>query len=90
MALTAFHSPAQFLSQGRAQRGLANETDEEVLMARGVNLGPRSRVDPAGKARGGRTPRTEVPVPRFRAKPTRDCSPHGYGHRYRRSRRGGR
>jgi hypothetical protein len=56
-------------------------------MARGVDLGPRSRVDPAGRM-PLRQPRTRVPVPGYRAKETRDCSPHSYGQRYRRSRRG--
>lgn len=55
-------------------------------MPRGVNLGPRSRVDPAGRF-PTRTPRTEVPVPGYRARHNRDCSPHGGSQRYRRSRR---
>jgi hypothetical protein len=29
-------------------------------MARGVNLGPRSRVDPAGKAGRGKRPTTRI------------------------------
>jgi hypothetical protein len=65
-------------------------------MARGVNLGGRSRVDPAGKTNrrpfGGtnRRPKTEVPVPQRYGRMAKDCSPHSYGQRYRRSRRGGR
>ena len=58
-------------------------------MTRGVDLGGRSRVDPAGRFRT-RTPRSEVPVPQSRPRETRACSPHGGGHRMRRSRRGGR
>jgi hypothetical protein len=59
-------------------------------MARGVDLGARSRVDPAG-GRGVTQRKTEVPASRTRAKYARDCSPHnGGGQRYRRSRRSGR
>lgn len=51
-------------------------------MARGVDLGPRSRVDPAGRFGTDRPPRSEVPrrpdVPNGR----------GAGRRYRRGRRG--
>lgn len=63
-------------------------------MATGVNLGPRSRVDPGGRAnrrphRGtNMQPRSEVPVPRFAATYTRSCSPHGPGGYYRKGRRG--
>lgn len=52
-------------------------------MARGVNLGRRSRVDPAGRAnrrpKGGTNirPRTDVPVPRTGARFTRSESPFG-------------
>jgi hypothetical protein len=62
---------------------------------RGVSLGPRSRVDPAGRANrrpfGGtnRRPRTEVPGSgAARARMAKNCSPHAYGQRHRRSRRG--
>jgi hypothetical protein len=54
---------------------------------RGVYQGKRSRVDPAGRF-ATRRPRSEVPVPQIRARYARDCSPHAYGQRYRRSRRG--
>lgn len=57
-------------------------------MAQGVDLGPRSRVDPAGRFRT-RRPRTGHNVPGFPARETRACSPHGGKHRYRRSRRSG-
>ena len=62
-------------------------------MARGVNLGPRSRVDPGGRANrrpfGGTNirPKTEVPIRRFRAEHARNCSPHGLKRRGRRGRR---
>jgi hypothetical protein len=57
-------------------------------MAEGVDLGPRSRVDPAGKARGNRVPRTEVCVPsRGRGQYVKYSSPHGMQRRGRRSRR---
>jgi hypothetical protein len=52
-------------------------------MARGVNLGRRSRVDPAGRAnrrpKGGTNirPVTDVPVPRPSARFTRSASPFG-------------
>ena len=52
-------------------------------MTYGVDLGRRSRVDPAGRAnrrpKGGTniTPRSEVPVPRKAARYTRSTSPHG-------------
>ena len=52
-------------------------------MARGVDLGDRSRVDPGGRAnrrpRGGTnvTPRTDVPVPRRGARYGRSASPFG-------------
>lgn len=59
-------------------------------MAYGIDQGRRSRVDPVGKNRGGRVPRSIVPVPQMRARYAKDCSPHGYGHRHRRSRRGQR
>ena len=61
-------------------------------MARGQDLGARSRVDPGGKANrrpfGGTNvrPRTDVPVPRYRANFSRSESPFGIV----RSRRGGR
>lgn len=58
-------------------------------MPRGQDLGPRSRVDPAGRI-PTKTARTKMDIPRYQARYTRDCSPHGAGHRYRRSRRGGR
>jgi hypothetical protein len=58
-------------------------------MAKGTDLGPRSRVDPAGRM-PTRTPRTGHNTPGFRARETRACSPHGFPQRYRRSRRGGR
>jgi len=64
-------------------------------MARGVDLGPRSGVAPGGRSNrrpmGGTNihPRTEVPGPRYMARFAKNCSPHGYGQRYRRSRRGG-
>jgi hypothetical protein len=58
-------------------------------MPRGVDLGGRSRVDPAGRFRT-RRPRSEVPVPQTRGRENRACSPHGGPQRYRRSRRGGR
>lgn len=57
-------------------------------MAMGVDLGGRSRVDPAGRFRT-RRPRSEVPVPQTRSRETRACSPHGGKHRYRKTRRGG-
>ena len=66
-----------------------------MARTRGQNLGPRSRVDPAGRTNrrpfGGtnRRPRTEVPGSGSRAaRMAKNCSPHSYGQRYRRSRRG--
>ena len=58
-------------------------------MPRGQDLGARSRVDPAGRI-PTKTPRTKMDIPRFRATYTRDCSPHGPGGYYRKSRRGRR
>lgn len=64
-------------------------------MARGQNLGPRSRVDPAGKRNRrpfgstNRVPRTEVPGSGARAaRMAKNRSPFNYGQRHRRSRRG--
>ena len=58
-------------------------------MAKGTDLGPRSRVDPAGRF-ATRRPQTGHNVPGFRARHSRDCSPHGGRQRPRSSRRGGR
>lgn len=54
-------------------------------MARGVDLGPRSRVDPAGRFRT-RRPRTGVQISPLRAIYERPCGP-GYSRGHRRSRR---
>jgi hypothetical protein len=66
-------------------------TYEENVMARGVNLGPRSRVDPAGRF-PTRTPRTVVQVVQRGKRYERPGGPtgrHGRGHgRHRRTRRG--
>lgn len=63
-------------------------------MARGQDLGPRSRVDPAGRSNrrpfGGTNLHPRVGVPgagSARARYAKNCSPHGYGQRYRRTRR---
>jgi hypothetical protein len=60
-------------------------------MPRGVHLGRRSGIGAASR-RGHRQPKTEVPVPqRHGREMAKDCSPHSYGQRYRRSyRRNGR
>ena len=60
-------------------RHTAHETDEEALMARGVNLGPRSRVDPAGRLGGLKMPTTRVKRHRGHRQGV------GRGHRRRRS-----
>jgi hypothetical protein len=65
-------------------------------MARGIHLGRRSRVDPAGRANrrpfGGTNirPRTEVPIRRAGALFARDESPVGLRIGFRRGRRRGR
>lgn len=63
-------------------------------MATGQDQGPRSRVDPGGRANrrpfGGTNiiPRSRVPGAGVaRARFAKNCSPHAYGQRYRRSRR---
>lgn len=64
-------------------------------MARGQRLGPRSRVDPAGRKNrrpfGGTNiiPRTDVPgAGARRGRFAKHNSPHNYGQRHRRTRRG--
>lgn len=63
-------------------------------MARGQDLGPRSRVDPGGRSNrrpfGGTNLQPRVSVPGAgvaRGRYAKNCSPHSYGHRYRRTRR---
>jgi hypothetical protein len=49
-------------------------------MARGIDLGPRSRVDPAGRFRT-RRPRSGVQVSPMRAIYERPCGPSRGSHR---------